>query len=351
MRPSCAPISDSCVSALRQSPGNGGAGRGGAGPGPGPGESLSAILVTQALSTKGAAGVMLLDRAGAYDEVMRQSIKAVADQGPPAVREVVYKVLNMHESLRTFVGTAELWVKHVPRPPPNVSFICLVASSSAALLPMRSMMLGSTVRCCCGAVAHITNPLELEARTRCVQQWASIIRHEAQPDAGGGWVGASPPVIPEWCGVLGRPRSRDLETGPSFSPVICGIIVELDMNLDSERVSRVPYGGEHAFFLGSGPKKTERKMVQPFHPRSTVGFMFRCCCIAKKKFVRDSIIFMSRAHWCPRIRFRPPLRKHGPSDPAVPSFLVVFVPVGVCGAECEGTRVWAHCLWGPPGEC
>ena len=67
---------------------------------------LMHILITQALATKGAVGVMLLDIVGAYDEVISQSIKVMAAQGPPAVRDVVHRVLDMYESLRTYVVTA-----------------------------------------------------------------------------------------------------------------------------------------------------------------------------------------------------------------------------------------------------
>ena len=67
---------------------------------------LMHILITQALAMKGAVGVMLLDIVGVYDEVMRQSIKVVADQGPPVVREVVHRVLDMYEAVRTYVVTA-----------------------------------------------------------------------------------------------------------------------------------------------------------------------------------------------------------------------------------------------------
>ena len=49
---------------------------------------------------------MLLDVVGAYDEVMRQSIRVVADQGPQQVKEVVYKVFDLYGSLRTYVAAA-----------------------------------------------------------------------------------------------------------------------------------------------------------------------------------------------------------------------------------------------------
>ena len=64
------------------------------------------ILITQALATKGAVGVMLRDIVGAYNKVMRQSMKGVADQGQPAGRKVVHSVLDMYMSLRTYVVTA-----------------------------------------------------------------------------------------------------------------------------------------------------------------------------------------------------------------------------------------------------
>ena len=74
------------------------------------------MLITQALATKGAVGVLLLDIVGAFDEVMRQSITVMAQQGTPDVRETVNGVLKLYEHLRTYVVTAyglSEWYKQI----------------------------------------------------------------------------------------------------------------------------------------------------------------------------------------------------------------------------------------------
>ena len=77
---------------------------------------LMHMLITQALATKGAVGALLLDIVGAFDEVMRQSIKVVAQQGTPDVRDTVNGVLKLYEHLRTYVVTAyglSEWYKQI----------------------------------------------------------------------------------------------------------------------------------------------------------------------------------------------------------------------------------------------
>ena len=61
-------------------------------------------------------GVLLLDIVGAFDEVMRQSIKVMAQQGPPDIRDTVNTVPAMYEHLRTYVATAyglSEWYKQI----------------------------------------------------------------------------------------------------------------------------------------------------------------------------------------------------------------------------------------------
>ena len=74
------------------------------------------MLITQALATKGAVGVLMLDIVGAFDEVMRQSITVMAQQGTPDVRDTVNGVLKLYEHLRTYVVTAyglSEWYKQI----------------------------------------------------------------------------------------------------------------------------------------------------------------------------------------------------------------------------------------------
>ena len=74
------------------------------------------MLITQALATRGAVGVLLLDIVGAFDEVMRQSITVMAQQGTPDVRDTVNGVLKLYEHLRTYVVTAyglSEWYKQI----------------------------------------------------------------------------------------------------------------------------------------------------------------------------------------------------------------------------------------------
>ena len=77
---------------------------------------LMHMLITQALATKGAVGVLLLDIVGAFDEVMGQSITVMAQQGTPDVRDTVNGVLKLYEHLRTYVVTAyglSKWYKQI----------------------------------------------------------------------------------------------------------------------------------------------------------------------------------------------------------------------------------------------
>ena len=64
------------------------------------------MLLTQSLATQGSCVVMFLDLIGAFDEVMRTSIQAMADQADPEVSTIVSELLAVYNQFQAHVVTA-----------------------------------------------------------------------------------------------------------------------------------------------------------------------------------------------------------------------------------------------------
>ena len=64
------------------------------------------MLLTQSLATQGSCVVMFLDLIGAFDEVMRTSIQAMADLADPEVTAIVAELLAVYDRFQAHVVTA-----------------------------------------------------------------------------------------------------------------------------------------------------------------------------------------------------------------------------------------------------